>query len=94
MILLTQFLKACISNDDTHHPNEKKIATNNTIAPTAENRILRIFNKMNVENGLNEQRDPLSKELRLEMLTLMESLEKRIELKLIKMFESFKEEMV
>ena len=93
MILLTQFLKACISNDDTHHPNEKKIATNNTIAPTAENRILRRYNK-NVENGLNEHRDPLLKELRLEMLTLMESLEKRIELKLIKMFESFKEEMV
>ena len=96
MIFLRLCLKACISSKDIHpimYPNDKKIVSNNAIASTTENTVPRVNSCMNIENVLNEHRDSLSKELRLEMLRHMESFEKRIELKFIKMFQSFKEQM-
>ena len=97
MIFLKQFLKANILRNDIHQirtPIEERIASNNVINENTENRVLRLYNNASLEGGLKEYRDPELKEFRLEMLTLMESLENKFELKLINKFKPIKEEML
>ena len=97
MIFLKQFIKANISKNDIHQISnsiEEGIASNKSIDKNTENRVLRTHNNLSLEDGLKEYRDPHLKKFRLEMLTLMESLENKFELKLMNKFESIKEGMI